>query len=127
MAAPALYVSILNAQTAPHPLWPGARYSTEDRDQAIYRGMQFLYRTASKPKVFAEWGFDLLWCFWSISNTAQDPKLRQMAHDMGHERAAEWHRTHKRLSAKLDANSLSNVIFGTDAATRLGYPDDRFK
>ena len=127
MAAAALSVSILNAQTAPHPLWPGARYSTEERDQAIYRGMQFIYRTASKPRVFAEWGFDLLWCFWSISNTAQDPKLRQMAHDMGHERAAEWRRMHARLSTKYDAGGLSNVIFGADAATRLGYPDDRFK
>jgi hypothetical protein len=127
MAAAALSVSILSAQTAPHPLWPGARYSTEERDQAIYRGMQFLYHTASKPKVFAEWGFDLLWCFWSISNTAQDPKLRQMARDMGHERAAEWHRLHARLSTKDDAYRLCNVIFGADAATRLGYPDDQLK
>jgi hypothetical protein len=128
LAAAALSVSILNAQTGPQPLWPGARYTTEYRDQAIYRGMQFLYRTASKPKVFAEWGHDLLWCFWTISNTAQDPKLRQMAHDMGHERAAEWRRIHARLSpAKYDANDLCHAIFGADAADRLGYPDDRFK
>jgi hypothetical protein len=128
LAAAALSVSILAAQTAPDPLWPSARYTTEDRDQAIYRGMQFLYRTASKPKVFAEWGHDLLWCFWTISNTAQDPKLRQMARDMGRERAAEWRRIHARVSPmKYDANGLCNAIFGADAATRLGYPDDQFK
>ena len=127
MAAASLSVSILTAQTGPHPLWHDARYSTEDRDQAIYRGMQFLYRTASKPKVFAEWGYDLLWCFWSISNTAQDPKLRQMARDMGRERAAKWRRIHARLSTKYDAGGIANVIFGADAATRLGYPDDQFK
>src|SRR5258708_39421583 len=120
MAPAALSVSILNAQPAPHPRWPGARYSTKDRDQAIYRGMQFLYRTASKPKVFAEWGFDLLWCFWSISNTAQDPKLRQMAHDMGNERAAEWRRLHAHLSRKYSAAGMDNVLVAGDVGYRSG-------
>ncbi len=89
--------------------------------------MRFLARTASNPEAFGEWGHDLLWCFWTISNTAQDPKLRRMAYAAGHERAAEWRRKHSRLTEDYSANGIANVIFGADAATRLGYPDDSFK
>ena len=69
-----LIPALLQAQAV--PLWPGARYNTADRDRALERGLDFIYRTASDPKVFADWGHDLLWCLYTISATAKDPNPR---------------------------------------------------
>lgn len=121
LAVPAL----LAAQSA--PLWPGSRYTTSDRDQALDRGLNFLYRTASDPKNFFDWGHDLLWCFYTISATAKDPKLREMARQMGKERALEWRRIHTLVPAKIDVDDLSDLIFGSDAADRLGVRDSVYR
>jgi hypothetical protein len=120
-----LVPAILQAQSA--PLWPGARYTIADRDAAVERGLNFVYRTASDPAVFADWGHDLLWCFYSISATAKNPKLRETALKMGHERALEWRRTHPLVPAKTDVDEVSNLLFGSDAADRLGARDPDFK
>ena len=120
-----LVPAILQAQTA--PLWPGARYTTADRDAALERGMNFLYQTASDPKTFADWGHDLLWCFYTISATAKNPKLREMARKMGHERALEWRRINSVIPAKTDADELSNLVSGSDSADRLGVRDAAYK
>ena len=120
-----LIPAILQAQTA--ALWPGARYTTADRDAALERGMNFIYHAASDPKVFADWGHDLLWCFYSISATAKNPKLREMARKMGHERALEWRRIHSVIPAKAAADDLSNLVYGSVTADRLGARDPAFK
>lgn len=120
-----LLPAILQAQAT--PLWPGARYTTDARDRALERGLNFIYRVASDPKVFADWGHDLLWCLFTISNTAKNPKLRAMAHDMGHERALAWRRSHEAVPAQISADDLSNLVNGSDAADRLGARDPGFK
>jgi hypothetical protein len=120
-----IFPAILQAKTA--PLWPGSRYTTADRDAALERGMNFLYRTASDPKIFADWGHDLLWCFYTISSTAKNPKLREMALKMGHERALEWRRIHPVIPAKTNVDRLSDLVSGSDAADRLGARDPGFK
>src|SRR3569832_2574984 len=64
------------AVTAGHPsrgvpLWPGARYTRQDRDHAVRRGMTFLYGSiARNPAHFAEWGHDLLSAFYNIAETS---------------------------------------------------------
>jgi hypothetical protein len=120
-----LIPALLHAQAV--PLWLGARYTTADRDRALERGLDFIYRTASDPKVFADWGHDLLWCLYTISDTAKDPKLRETARKMGHERALEWRRIHTVVPTKTDADELSNLVFGSQAADRLGASDPVFK
>lgn len=109
------------------PLWPGARYTLEDRDRAIQRGLNFIYYSiARKPEPFHEWGHDLLSCFYNIAATSSDPELRRMAWRMGRERAIEWRRINP-LPAKPSADDVSYLIAGTDAAERLGVPDPRMR
>src|SRR6202011_1633774 len=99
----------------PTLLW-GQRSS---RDIAIQRGLAYIYQVASDPKNFAEYGHDLLWCFYTISATAKDPELRRRAREMGHERAIEWRRIHPRVSPDSGADDVSDLVFGSDAADRL--------
>src|SRR2546421_6880091 len=74
------------------PLWPGGRFSAEDRDRAIRRGLNFIYRLTKNRKNFSEYGDDFLWCFYTLSVTAADPWLKQNAWRMGQERARRWRR-----------------------------------
>ena len=120
-----LIPAILQAQSA--PLWPGARYTVADRDAALERGLNFIYHTASDPAVFADWGHDLLWCFYTISATSKDPKLREMARKMGHERALEWRRINPMVPAKISVDEVATLLYGSDAADRLGARDPGFK
>src|SRR5260370_36339605 len=89
--------------------------------------MSFIYQMASDPKNFADWGHDLLWCFYTISATAKNPKLRRMARDFGHERALEWRRIHAAVPPDASADDLGNLAFGSDAADRLGVPSPAMK
>jgi len=106
------------------PLWPGARYTIEDRDRAIQRGLNFIYYSiARKPEPFHEWGHDLLSCFYNIWATSSNPELSAMAYRMGRERAIEWRRVNPPPTDKTRADDVSYLVFGTDAAERLGVPD----
>jgi len=98
-----------------------------DRDAAIQRGLAYIYQVASDPRNFAGYGHDLLWCFYTISATAKDPELRKRAREMGHERALEWRRIHPRVPADSDAGDISELVFGSDAADRLGVGDPAVK
>jgi RNA polymerase subunit RPABC4/transcription elongation factor Spt4 len=120
-----LIPAILEAQSA--PLWPGARYTVADRDAALERGLNFIYHTASDPAVFADWGHDLLWCFYTISATSKNPKLREMARKMGHERALEWRRINPTVPVKISVDEVASLLYGSDAADRLGARDPGYK
>ncbi len=108
-------------------LWPGARYSEEQRTRTIQRGLRFIYSTAVKPKNFAEHGDDYLWCFYTISNTAADPSLKKMARKMGEECARAWRRLRPRVPAEADANEISSLVFGSHAADQLGQRNERIE
>ena len=127
----ALTATWLVATSAPRdekPLWPGARYTVEARDRAIHRGMVFIYeRVARNPTHFAEWGHDLLSAFDNIAATSLDPQLRRLAWTMGHERAREWRRRHPRVPDGADINTITELIFGNDAAEHLGSRDAAFR
>ena len=108
------------------PLWPGAHYTKEYRDQAIRRGLTFIYRSiALNPAHFKEFGHDLCAAFYNIAVTSGDPELRSMAWKMGHERAVEWRRIHPSIPPDSNVNDLTDLVFGDDAAGRLGAPDAR--
>lgn len=120
---------LLAARTGPgsRPLWPGASYSFDDRGAAIDHGLAFIYRIASDPVAFAEWGHDLLWCFYTIAATSRDWKLRESARRMGHERALVWRRIHSDVPANADADEFYDLVAGNDAAERLGVRDPAFR
>jgi hypothetical protein len=98
-----------------------------DRKQAIDRGLRFIYRTASDPKNFGEYGEDYLWCLYSIGATSRDPDLARTALAMGRERAAVWRRNNAELPAGADAAAIADLAFGAYAAAQLGFPNPRLK
>lgn len=108
------------------PLWPGARYTREHRDRAIRRGLTFMYESIARNRAdFDEFGHDLLAAFYNIAVTSGDPELRRMAWNMGRERAIEWRRIHPAPPPGANVSDISDLVFGDDAAARLGVPDRR--
>jgi hypothetical protein len=105
------------------PLWPGARFSYQDRARAVERGLRFIHQIARDPKHFQLWGHDLLWCFYTIWASAQDPALRRLAWELGHEHALEWRRLHSAVPPHLSAEELTDLVEGSDSADWLGVPD----
>ncbi len=125
VAAVAIAVVAMGTPQPRTPLWPGARYTKEDRDRAVQRGFTFLYYFAHDPANFREYGTDLLSAFYNIAETSQNRELSRAAWSTGHERALEWRRLHPAVPANADAGDISDLVFGHDAAARLDAPDAR--
>ena len=95
--------------------------------QAIDRGLEFIYQTACVPKHFEMYGYDFLCCFYCIESTSKDISLRRTARRMGRERAVHWRQHHAHITSDLDADDISCLVMGSDAAERLGVRDKTFK
>jgi len=95
------------------PLWPGARYSDADRDLAIERGLEFINLIASRPEDFSHFGHDLIFCFYTISNTAKNARLRARARELVIRYARQWRQAHPDPPTD-DADAL--FIFAEGAA-----------
>lgn len=109
------------------PLWPGASHADTARLEAIGRGLEFLYRTASHRQHFADHGSDLLFCFFSLSRATADEAIKHRAWRMGEERARHWRRLHPRVPAGSSAADLVALAYGSLAADGFGHRDDRMK
>lgn len=92
-------------------------------EHAVERGLDFLYRFASRRRHFADYGSDLLWCFYLISSTSKNRRLRIRAREMGRERAQQWRKDFKSLPTELDADLLIDYLYGSSAADKFGLPD----
>ncbi len=103
------------------------RFRGPERDRAIQRGMEFIYRTACVPENFEQYGYDFLCCFQVISSTSLSEELRETARTMGRERARHWRLKHPRVPKKVDADTVAGLVFGSDAADRLGVRDKALK
>ena len=108
-------VTIMAAQ-----LWPGSRYSTEDRDRAIQRGIQFLKSVAEDPRYAADNSEDLLWCFYTMSVAASDPRIRKTTGAIAYKLALDWQRLHPALPARATPDDLVNYATAGYAANQLG-------
>jgi hypothetical protein len=102
-------------------------YRIAERRQAIERGLESIYRAACDAEIFDGYGHDLLICFQTIAATSQDEKLRRMARQMGRERAEAWRRGYPTLPEELDGDIIPHLVFGCNAADRLGVRDPAFK
>ncbi|HWT01878.1 MAG TPA: hypothetical protein VN256_16645 [Pyrinomonadaceae bacterium] len=102
-------------------------FRTEERRRAIRRGLEFIYEVARDGECFAEYGHDLINCFYFISDTSLDPSLRRAARRMGRERARLWRREHSKPPAGADADTVSVYVHGSYAADRLGLRDPELK
>jgi hypothetical protein len=97
------------------------------RDQAIRRGLEFIYRTACDEKNFEGWGHDYLGCFHCIASTSRDADLSKLARQLGQERARHWRRKNATVPRGADANMIANLVFGTVAANHFGIYDKELK
>jgi hypothetical protein len=101
--------------------------TTEIRERAIMRGLDFIYALACDERQFGEYGYDLINCFYFISETSLDPVLRRTARRMGKERAGEWRRKHSNISRRADAGTVFEYIQGSYAADKFGFRDPATK
>ena len=102
-------------------------FKPKERERAIERGLEFIYEVACDEDYFADYGQDLLNCFYFISVTSRDRALRRTARKMGLERARLWRREHRSLPRGADAETVSLYIHGIYAAERFGLRDPALK
>jgi hypothetical protein len=102
-------------------------FRLKERETAIRRGLEFIYRLACDEGCFNVYGHDLLNCFYFISDTSLDPSLRRTARKMGRERARRWRLINRSLPRRADAAVVSEYVHGSYAAARLGLPDAALK
>jgi hypothetical protein len=108
-------------------LWPGSRFTDAQRERAIERGVRFVFRSASRPANFDDYGSDYVWWFGAVANTVRDERLRRLARGMALECARRWRQTHRALPADADAETVADFVSGADAAEGLGLRDDNLK
>ena len=90
--------------------------------KAVERGLRFIYKTSQNKKAFSDFGQDYLWCFYTISASTADPKLKKLAWTMGQNCARRWRRKNPRLPERFTAGSISYWVFADYSATLLGIP-----
>jgi hypothetical protein len=98
-----------------------------ERRQAIHRGVKFVYRIACDPEHFEAYGFDHLFAFYSLYSTSRDKYLRDMAREMGCERARFWRHQYPILPRTLDADTVTHFVFACTAAEGFGFADEPLK
>ena len=100
------------------PLWPRAPYTQRDRNEAVERGLEFIGEAAGSKETFCSHGTDLLWCFYTISTTAKNERIRALAARIGRERAGQWKREQNQIPI-YDPDKLKDFVFGVDVSERL--------
>jgi Prenyltransferase and squalene oxidase repeat len=100
---------------------------TVKREQAVMRGVEFIYRIACVPENFAEYGSNLLYFFNFIATTSKDHELRRTARRMSRERFRHWQRDHLRIPRDADAATLLDFVLGGHAAQRMGIRNNPLK
>ncbi|HKV38665.1 MAG TPA: hypothetical protein VJX67_05595 [Blastocatellia bacterium] len=97
------------------------------REQAVLRGLDFIYGTAQAPENFKLYGFDYLYSFYCISATSLDARLRSLSRTMGRERARQWRAENSSLPDEIDADIIAEFAFASLSADRLGIRDSALK
>ena len=119
--------ALLSFPARNRPLWPGSRFTEEDRERAVLRGLYFIYRTALVRRNFRDYGPDYIWCFYTLSAAFKDERARTLARRMGLERARLWRREHRSVPSGADAGLISDLVYGNDAAESFGLRDEKFR
>ena len=104
-----------------------AKFREADRRLAVRRGLQVLIARARDPKVFMEYGADLLWCLYSIASTSADPELSETAWSAARERAREYRRLHPVVPDDVGPDDVATLANGDYSAEVIGVPDESFK
>jgi len=94
------------------------------RDQAALRGLEVLRQIARSQQHFSDYGPDLMWAFYTLSEASADPLFKQQARAHGRAAARRWRDTHRTLPPNLSAIGIYNWASGSSVADDLGLIDD---
>lgn len=111
---------LLLASCAPSP----RQLDHSARDTAALRGLRFLEQIASHPQHFKDYGPDLLWAFYTLSEASADPLFKQEARTFGAKLARQWRGAHPAVPPNAGINQIYDYIAGSETADDLGVIDD---
>lgn len=98
-----------------------------EREQAISRGMEFIYNVACDPQHFAYYGTDLLFFFNSVASTSRDVNLRRMASKMAKDRFRHWQLECHQLPDDADADTIIEYYHEGSTAELFGVRNKALK
>src|ERR1035437_4011771 len=90
------------------------------RQEAVLRGLRFIYRNSLEGDNFEDWGGDYLWCFHCVASTSADARLRALAREMGATLALKWRGEQQALPELADAGEVGYYMSMIDVSSRLG-------
>jgi hypothetical protein len=93
------------------------------KDAAIERGLEFIYRLGQKRKSVAGYGSFLVCCFALLAATSRNPKLRSLGRERAKELLQRWTLLHPFLPADASPDLLFEFILIHYARRRLGLRD----
>jgi hypothetical protein len=93
------------------------------RDEAIQRGLDFVYRVGRQPESFEIYGSFLICCFALVGATSRDPKLRRLGRERAAQLFSRWSRMHASLPAAATPNLLFKFVLVSYALSRIGLRD----
>lgn len=109
-----------------HPK-PPIKFSQTERGRAVLRGLNFIIGTSRDPKVFEDYGADLLWCLYSFARTSADPEVSRMAWQAARERALEFRRLYPAVRDDWGPDDVAWLAHGSYSADMIGVRDDSVK
>jgi hypothetical protein len=122
-----LALAFSGCASGPRPLWPGSKYTEADRANAMLRALDFIDRSAADQKRFESQASDYLGCFYSIADTARDPRLRNRAARLARETAQRWAKLYPAVPADAGADYIADLVFGWLSASEIGLSDAMIK
>ncbi len=96
-----------------------------DRDSAIERGLDFIYRFGSKGHRFANYGSFLICCFALVGATSRDSKLRRLGRERAKQLFRRWSRLHSSLPINSSSDLLLEFVLVCYAQSRIGVRDPK--
>ena len=104
------------------PLWPGATATVRARDEAVLRGVEFVYALGMgrDDANFFAYGHDFLLCLHGVAHRAVGPVVRQRALDVAKALGRKWKREHTEVHEDATTAHAQRLLFGTFALDRLG-------
>ncbi len=90
------------------------------RQEAVLRGLRFIYQNSLEGNNFEDWDGDYLWCFHCVASTSADSNLRALAREMGATLARKWRDSQQALPELADADEVGYYMSMIDVAQRLG-------
>jgi hypothetical protein len=94
-----------------------------ERNAAIERGLDFIYRAGSKQKHFANYGAFMICCFALVGATARNERLRSIGRDRAKQLLRRWTQMHPVLPAAVSSDLLHEFVVVRYAQSRIGIRD----